>query len=71
MGFWVYMSNIALLSRAGNPGVRPDTPCYSLYPRPKVKSSQVYRAPMIPLFRHAPGESDPTFFLNTDMWDLP
>ena len=30
----------------------------------------LYRVPMIPLFRHAPGEPDPTFFLNTDMWDL-
>ena len=30
----------------------------------------LYRVPMIPLFRHAPGEVDPTFFLDTDMWDL-
>ena len=30
----------------------------------------LYRVPMIPLFRHAPGDPDPTFFLNTDMWDL-
>ena len=22
------------------------------------------------LFRHAPSEADPTFFLNTDMWDM-
>ena len=26
----------------------------------------LYRVPMIPLFRHAPGEPDPTFFLNTE-----
>ena len=32
----------------------------------------LYRVPMIPLFRYmyAPSEPDPTFFLNTDMWDL-
>ena len=30
----------------------------------------LHRAPMIPLFRHAPTEPDPTFFLNTDIWDL-
>jgi hypothetical protein len=32
--------------------------------------SVLYRTPMIPLFRHEPSEPDPTFFLNTDMWDL-
>ena len=33
-------------------------------------SHVLYRVPMIPLFRHTPGDPDPTFFLNTDMWDL-
>ena len=32
--------------------------------------SVLYRAPLIPLFRHMPSDPDPTFFLNTDMWDL-
>ena len=31
----------------------------------------LYRAPLIRLFRHGPSDpDDPTFFLNTDMWDL-
>ena len=30
----------------------------------------LYRVPMVPLFRHTTTETDPTFFLNTDMWDL-
>jgi hypothetical protein len=30
----------------------------------------LYRVPMVPLFRYAPDDPDPTFFLNTDMWDL-
>ena len=34
--------------------------------------SVLYRTPKIPLFRfrHEPTEPDPTFFLNTDIWDL-
>ena len=36
-----------------------------------VSAAQImYRVPMIRLFRHAPSEADPTFFLNTDMWDM-
>ena len=30
----------------------------------------LYSVPMTRLFRHAHSEADPTFFLNTDMWDM-
>ena len=35
-----------------------------------VAEHVLYRVPMIALFRYAPDDPDPTFFLNTDMWDL-
>ena len=51
-------------TRTGHPAA--GAPLYGVIAAEHV----LYRAPMIALFRHAPDEPDPTFFLNTDMWDL-